>query len=209
MNNTWKTSEFYYKINIHQCKSIQEAILQNDNDTIINVLKPNDLKSRLIVTGPNSPTQALSFLLENIFKSIAPCLTTCITDAWHFIKQLPRSFNYEATLYSCGIENLYTSIPIDLELKAISYWLNNKSNLISPEFVLRNENFKFDKIFYNQTEGTEMGTKSVPSYACLVVGYKEETKLFLIELQKFSKLKKLKLLKKYSDDIWTMDFYYG
>ena len=54
-----------------------------------------------------------------------------------------------------------------------------------------------------------MGTKCAPPYACLVVGYKEETKLFLIELQKLSKLKKLKLLKKYSDDIWTMDFYYG
>ena len=30
-----------------------------------------------------------------------------------------------------------------------------------------------------------MGTKCAPPYACLVVGYKEETKLFPIELPTF------------------------
>ena len=59
LNNTWKTWKFYCTIKTHKCKSIQEAILQNDNDTIINVLKPNGLKGRPIVAGPNSPTQAL------------------------------------------------------------------------------------------------------------------------------------------------------
>ena len=103
-----------------------------------------------------------------------------------------RTLNYEATLYSCDIESLYTSIPIDCLLEAILYWLNKKSNLIlcvfsknftleALEFILRNNNFKFDEIFYNQTEGTAMGTKCAPPYACLVVYYKEETKLFLIE----------------------------
>ena len=53
------------------------------------------------------------------------------------------------------------------------------------EFILRNNNFKFYEIFDNQTEGTAMGTKCAPPYACLVVDYKEETKLFPIKLQKF------------------------
>ena len=68
---------------------------------------------------------------------------------------------------------LYTSILIDLGLEAISYWLNNKSNLIlnrfsknfmleALEFILRNNNFKFYEIFDNQTEGTAMGTKCAP-----------------------------------------------
>ena len=34
-------------------------MIQSDNDTIINVLKPNDLKGSPIVAGPNSLTQAL------------------------------------------------------------------------------------------------------------------------------------------------------
>ena len=58
----WKTSEFYCTIKTHKCKSTQEEIVQIDND--INVLKSNDLKGRPIVAGPNSPTQALSSLIE-------------------------------------------------------------------------------------------------------------------------------------------------
>ena len=141
-----------------KCKSIQEAKLQNDSDTIINVLKLNDLKGRL-VAGPNSPMQALSSLIKKMLKPIVPFLTTYVKDDWHFMKQLPTTLNYEATLYSCDIESLYTSIPTDLELEAILYWLNNKSNLIlsrfanifileALEFILRNNKFKFDEIFY-------------------------------------------------------------
>ena len=37
-------------------------MIQSDNDTIINVLKPNDLKGSPIVAGPNSPTQALKVI---------------------------------------------------------------------------------------------------------------------------------------------------
>ena len=106
LNNTWKTSEFYCTIKTHKCKSLQEAILQNDNDTIINVLKPNDLKGRPTVAGRNSPAQALSSLIEKILKPIVPCLTTYVKDDWHFIKQLPTTLNYEATLYSCDTESL-------------------------------------------------------------------------------------------------------
>ena len=76
LNNTWKTWEFYCTIKTHKHKSIQEAILQNYNDTIINVSKPNDLKDRPNIAGPNSPMQALSSLIGEILNPIIPCLTT-------------------------------------------------------------------------------------------------------------------------------------
>ena len=57
-----------------------ELKLQNDNDTIKNVLKRNDLKCRPIVAGPNSPTQPLSSFMEKILKAIVPCLTTYVKD---------------------------------------------------------------------------------------------------------------------------------
>ena len=89
------------------------------------------------------------------------------------------------------MESLYTSIPIDLALEAILYWLNNKSNLIlnrfwnnfileAAEYILRNNNFKFDETFYNQLERIAIGIKCALPYACLVVYYKEETKLLSI-----------------------------
>ena len=41
-----------------------------------------------------------------------------------------------------------------------------------------------------------MGTKCAPPYACLVVGYKEETKLVLIELPKFFATEEIQVIKK-------------
>ena len=41
-----------------------------------------------------------------------------------------------------------------------------------------------------------MGIKCVPSYACLVVGYKKEAKLFPIELPKFFSTKEIQIIKK-------------
>ena len=62
---------------------------------------------------------------------------------------------------------------------------SNKFILEALGLISTTNNFKFDEIFYNETEGTIMGTKCVSPYACLVVGYKEETRLFLNELPKF------------------------
>ena len=100
MNNTCKTSEFYCTIKTHkfrksiqlnQNKSILEAILQNDNGIIMNVLKPNDLKGRPIVVGPDSPTQTLSSF--KILKPIVTCLTKYIKD--DFIKGILQNNSQE------------------------------------------------------------------------------------------------------------------
>ena len=97
-------------------------------------MKPNNLKGRPTVAGRNSPTQVLSSLTEKIHKPIVPCSTSYVKDDWHFIKQLLKTLKYEITLYSCDTEGLYTSIAIDPGLVAISYWLNDKSNLILKLF---------------------------------------------------------------------------
>ena len=108
-------------------------------------------------------------------------------------------------LYPFSIESLYKSIPINLDLEAISYWLNNKSNLVSNcflekfilgalEFILSNKISIFDEK-YNQTEGTAMGTKYATPYTCLVVGSIEETKLFPIELTKFFSTEEIEIVK--------------
>ena len=118
--------------------------------------------SKFHIAGHNKnpllqPTQALRSLIEQILKPIVPFLTAYIKDNWHFVKQLPRTLNYEPTSHLCDTESLYRSIQIDLGLQIISYWLNNKSNSISNlftqifilevlEFILRNNNFKIGEI---------------------------------------------------------------
>ena len=90
---------------------------------MLKFIQPEDLKTRLIISGPESPTQRLSCLVENLLKPIVPCLTTYVKDDWDFLPFLPCSLNFDSALYSCDIESLYTSNPIDLGIEAIDYWI--------------------------------------------------------------------------------------
>lgn len=132
-----------------------------------------------------------------------------------FLRSLPTKLDFKCTLYSCDIISLYTSITTKTGLEAIKYWIENKRELIpsrfsnefileSLEFVLNNNNFIFDDYMFKQISGTAMGTKCAPPFACLTIGYQEETKLFPIELQKHFTLEECELIKKvlkrYMDD---------
>ena len=118
-------------------------------------------------------------------------------------------------MYSCDITSLYTSIPTELGIEAINYWLEKKRDLIaerftnnfiteSLKFILTNNNVLFDEHMYLQLLGTAMGTKCAPPYACLTIGYLEETKLFTQELPKYFNQDEgnqiIQLLKRYMDD---------
>ena len=185
----WETSNFYVLPKVHKCTSITNELKSSRNE-FIEVYSPNDLKGRPIVAGCKAPTQRLSALIEKILAPIARKVKTYVKDDWHFLRLLPTDLSYKETiLYSVDISSLYTSINHDLGIEATTYWINKHRDVIpdrfsdrfiieSLEFVLKNNNFKFDNIYYHQTDGTAMGTKLAPPYACLVIAYLEECKLF-------------------------------
>ena len=119
---------------------------------------------------------------------------------------MPSHVDYPCVLARCNV-SLYTSIPHDLGLEALSYWIEKKQNLI-PEhftkafileaapFVLSNNNFQFDSYMFLQLVGTAMCTKFAPPYACLSVGYLEETSLFPRLLPLHFTLTECKLIEK-------------
>ena len=95
----------------------------------------------------------------------------------------------DTILYSVDITSLYTSITHDLGIEAIKYWIRKHRDLIPTRFtddfiinsllfVLKNNNFQFNEVYYRQTEGTAMGTNVAPPYAILVIAYLEEYILF-------------------------------
>ena len=109
------------------------------------------------------------------------------------LRFLPSSLNLDSVLYLCDIESLYTSIPIDLGIEAIDYWITRKRNLIperftkefiidSIQFILKNNNFLFDSKIFNQVFGTAMGITCAPPYPYLTIRYKERNKLFTQQL---------------------------
>ena len=104
-------------------------------------------------------------------------------------RKLPSHLDYAYVLGSCDVVSLYTSIPLDFRLEALSYWIEKKRNLI-PEFftkafileavsfVLSNNSFQYDSYMFLQLVGTAMGRKFAPPYACVIVGYIEQTIFF-------------------------------
>ena len=164
--------------------------MKNENSVCINMDPPLDLKARAIVAGICSPTQRLSELLEKILTPLVKHLKSYIKDDWDFMGKFPRNLKFDCDLYSCDIVNLYTNITHDLGLKAMEYWIQKFRNLIpsrfstefileSAKFVLQNNYCLFDNEMFKQLIGTAMGTKFAPPYACLAIGFLEETKLYL------------------------------
>ena len=118
-------------------------------------------------------------------------------------------------MYSCDIESVYTSVPTELGLETFEYWIMRKGDLIprrfikefileAIEFILKNSNFLFDTKMFNQIIGTAMGSKCARPYACLTIGYQEETKMFTKDLPKYFSNEECLLIKeffkRYMDD---------
>ena len=187
-NYEWKTSNFYVNPKISKCKEIADRMKTNNN-RYLKMHPPTSLKGRPIISGPNSPTKHLSQLISKILAPLVPLQDSYIKDDWAFIKQLPRNLNYDAQIFTCDIVSLYTSIPHDLGIEAIQYWLQEYPDIIphrftrdfvieSILFILQNNNFYFDGKHYHQLEGTGMGVDFAGNYACLAIGYLEKVKLF-------------------------------
>ncbi len=187
-NTSWKSSNIYVIPKIHKNQTIKTAC-NNTNKEYLHIPLPQDLKGRPIIAGPESPTQRLSEVLEKLLSPLVPFLKSFIKDDWDFVKSLPQEIDFDCELYSVDVVSLYTNIPHSLGIEAIDYYINKYRAHIPSRFsrefiiegvlfVLNNNNFFFDGTCWHQIDGTAMGTKMAPPYACLSVGYLEETKLY-------------------------------
>ena len=151
---------------------------------------PATLKSRPICGGPNAVTQGASKLLNEILSPLVNYQRSYIKDEWDFVRKLPSKVERQYKLLSCDITALYPSIPTELGLEALEYWIDKHGAevinsrftkqfiLQLAEFVLNNNYIEFDGKMYQQAIGGAMGSIFIPTYAELTVGYLEETKLY-------------------------------
>ena len=152
--------------------------------------------------------------MEKILAPFVPNLKTYVKDDRDFLSRIPRTIDYECELFSWDIVSLYTSIPHELGIEALTYWLSRYPDLVPPRFsvnfvleaalfILQNNYFMFDGVCYHQNTGSAMGAVFAPPYACLAVGYLEEVKLPPI-LSRYFPIDDcrliLKLLLRYIDD---------
>ena len=108
-----------------------------------------------------------------------------LRDDIHFLNFIPKKVSEHTQLVSFDIVSLYSNIPHDLGLEAISFWLDKFPELIANRYnkafitdalkiVLENNIFSFNNNYFKQIKGTAMGTKVAPTYATLVLAFLEE-----------------------------------
>ena len=191
-DESWNNAYFYGLPKLHKCEEVTDRIKEESSEYIKMDL-PSTLKTRPICGGPSAVTQGASRLLNEILSPLVPQMRSYIKDEWDFVRRFPRKVKYNATLLSCDIVSLYPSIPIELGLEALNYWIDKLRDKIQgrftkefilelTKFVLENNICEFDSQMFRQIMGTAMGTVFAPPYACLVIGYLEETKLFPVLL---------------------------
>ena len=191
-DESWTDAHFYGLPKLHKCKEVTDRISEV-NSEYMKMDLPQSLKTRPICGGPSAVTQGASRLLNEILSPLLSEMRSYIKDEWDFVRRFPRKVTYPAVLLSCDIVSLYPSIPTDLGMEALDYWIDRLRHKIPSRFtkdfiielarfVLENNYCEFDSKMYRQIVGTAMGTVFAPPYACLVIGYLEETRLFPILL---------------------------
>ena len=157
-----KTSTFYGLPKIHKSKEIADAV-REQNTEYMKIECPLDLKLRPIIAGPACPTHRLSNFVDIILKPLCSFIPSYIRDDIDFLSHLPTTTDINARLVSFDVTSLYTSIPHDLGIAAVKYWVEKYReaipNRFSLEFVLdsvtlilENNTFYFDGNFLSKPE---------------------------------------------------------
>ena len=136
-----------------------------------------------------------------------------IRDDLDFLNHIPDEVEESTILVTSDVVSLYTSIPRDLGLDVIKFWLENYGESLARPFltefimeavsiILKENTFQFNDQHYKQLQGTAMGTKMAPTYATLIMGYLEK-RLYQSYEEKYGAADAellIKLFKRFLDD---------
>ena len=190
------SSKFYCLPKIHKSEEIKR-IMEGRPTKYLKMSEPPSIPGRPIVGGPNCPTHKLSNLLDLTLKPLAFQVKSYVKDSFHFLEMLPKSIDFDSTFVTFEVTSLYTNIPKELGLEALSFWTDRVPESLTEsrftkefviagfEIVLTFNYFMFDGKWYLQLKGVTMGTKAAVILAILTVGYLE-IKLYTILPNYFS-----------------------
>ena len=137
---------------------------------------------RPIISGNGMVTERISGFVSYFLNSLVSELPSYIQDTTHFLLELEKlkvdDLPPDSFLATLDVVSLYPNIPHKEGCEASEYFLNKRLHpdiptsflMILINFVLTHNNFVFNKENYIQLNGTAMGTKMGPGYACLFMG---------------------------------------
>ena len=163
---------------------------------------------RPIVSGNNSLSEPLSQFVDFFIRDIVKTLPSYVADTRDVLKSLNVTIPHGAYLVTFDVESLYTNIPHEDGLAAMSFYLGTKDDMPSDfllaltKFILKSNYFMFDNKFFIQKQGTAMGSTFAPNYANLFMGYWESR--FIHDQAASPHLDKLIYWRRFIDDVMAI-----
>lgn len=174
---------------------------------------PLNPPGRPIVSGIDSLTSPLSKFVDHFIRPYAEKLPSFIKDTTDMIVLIESlgPIPDDVILATFDVESLYTNVPHEGGLHAVSHFLEQQDQDARPsksciltlaEKVLSLNYFRFENEFFLQTKGTAMGSPMAPNFANLYVGMLEEQKILNPTTNNF--FSNVLLYKRFIDDIFVL-----
>ena len=142
---------------------------------------------RPVISSVNCHTSRISELVDYYLQPEVKKLKSYVKDTTDFIKKIEAMDHVsdDSYLVSLDVRSLYSYIPHKDGIEAVKQKLKKSKPSISIKIILTFlkliltlNNFVFNGINYLQKKGCAMGTKCVPSYANIFMGWFEEKFIF-------------------------------
>lgn len=109
-------------------------------------------------------------MIDILLKPYYEKVPSLIKDDVNFINQLPERVQHTTKLVSFDVFRLYSNIPTELGIKAVSYRINKHPEILQDRFtkefilegfhiILQNNTFAFGKNHYLQVKGKQWGQR--------------------------------------------------
>ena len=194
-----KPGELYGVLKDHKTKDLQGLFPQ-----------------RPVVSGPNTPTEKLSWLFEKILHNLlnrVPAHIESENELITYLDQISNQVTKDSILFSLDVVALYPSIPIEAAISAVIKLMKENINILIEfgvteqeieqglNLILKNNLIKFENQTYLQNKGVSMGNRLAPLIAIIFMNNLETTALNTADNVPI-------LFKRYIDDyigIWNSD----
>ena len=118
-----------------------------------------------VVAGPNCPGKRLITFIDIIIKPLILHVKSYIRQSIDFLQKCSRTAKESTVICSFDVKSLNTNIPHEFGLQAMNFWLEKHGASInsrfpkacileSIQFILKDNNFKFNEEYFNQLVGT-------------------------------------------------------
>ena len=177
---------------------------------MLSKLHKEGMPGRPVVSSVFSPTEKISAFVDEFLRPMAQNLPSYIKDTTHFLEKINQvgKVSNDTYMVTLDVKSLYTNIDNNEGLRVVEEELEKRATKNTPSFavtllmklVLILNNFVFNGVNYLQKKGTAMGTRAVPNFANVFMGYFENR--FVYQSRWFNRF--IKSWWRYTDDIFML-----